>query len=271
MNPLKLKASLLLLLGGLLTASTASAALLTYQPGDIFLGFRSTNPSVTRSYLVNIGPGSSFRDATTTLSLGNYKADLDTVFGSTWVNDAQVSWSVIGTNSAGVGANVDGDPVKTLYSTLAGNGAIPLSPPVGPPSSFSGQAAPAQKIVSMKDNWLTYSAAAGTGVSVAPNSSFTTSGDSSSYATFAGGTAQPFSYFSTALEGNFGAGTAGTSLDLFRNIPASSTTRGSYEGTFLIDGAGNVTFNQIPEPSGAICLVLSGLALGTRRRRSSNR
>jgi hypothetical protein len=263
MNPFKLKASLLLLLGGLMTASTATAAL-TYTAGDIFLGFRSTDSGVTQSYLVNIGSGSHFRDATGSFTVGNLSSDLGTIFGSGWANDPKVYWGVVGVNTSGVSA-VDGDPARTLYSSLAGDGLIPLADPLGPTRASSAvQSSPASKIIAMKDDWLTFAA---TSTATAPNAAFTTATNLSSYTTYASGS-QPFSYFSTNLEGNFGTGTGSTSLDLFRTPTGSSSLRGTYEGTFLIDGTGSVTFNVVPEPTGVVCLMLSSLVLGARRRRA---
>jgi hypothetical protein len=265
MNPFKLKASLLLLLGGLMTASTATAAL-TYTAGDIFLGFRSTDPSVTQSYLINIGSGSHFRDAASSFSVGNFSSDLGTVFGSGWASDPKVFWGVVGANTTGVSV-VDTDPAKTLYSSLGSDGLIPLTAPGAPNNaSSSAQGAPAIKIFNMKDNWLSY---AGTSTATGANAAFTTAGDTFSYTSYATQSI-PFSFFGSNLEGNFGAGASGTSLNLFRNAPGSSTTKGTYEGTFLINSSGDLTFNVVPEPSGAVCLMLSGLLLGARRRRASN-
>jgi hypothetical protein len=264
MNPFKLKASLLLLLGGLMTASTATAAI-TYTAGDIFLGFRSTDSNITQSYLVNIGSGSHFRDATGSFSVGNFSSDLSTVFGSSWATRADVYWGVVGANTSGVSA-VDGDPARTLYSSLASNGLIPLADPLGPnQSSSSGQSAPAIKITDMKNNFLNYASSAATG----PNAAITTSADSASYASLAGGYSKPFNYFAVEMEGTFAGGASGTSLDLFRTPTGSSAGRGTYEGTFLIDGSGNLTFNVVPEPTGSACLMLSGLILASRRRRPS--
>ncbi len=266
MNLLKFKASLLLLLGGLLTATTSQAAL-TYTEGDIFLGFRSTDISVTRSYLVNIGLGSTYRDATATFTVpvGNIASDLATVFGPGWASDSKVFWAVVGTNNKFSSPATDGDPARTLYSSLAGNGTIPFADPIGPLRQVSGtQVTPATRIDDMKNSWLTYTAS-----TTATNAASMLNSDTQSYGTYASAS-QPFSYFATTMEGNFGSGVAGTSLDLFRANPRTATGQTApYEGTFTIDGTGNLTFNVIPEPTGAVCLILTGLAFGARRRRTS--
>ena len=267
MNLFKLKASLLLLLGGLMTATTSQAAL-TYTAGDIFLGFRSTDTNVTQSYLVNIGPGSTYRDATASFSVavGNIASDLSTVFGSGWATDPKVYWGVVGTNSTLSSGTVDGDPSRTLYSSLGSDGTIPMADLVGfSRQSSSTQGLPAVKIMNMKDNWLTYAASA-----TANNAAITNAADSFSYTSYAGAS-QPFSYFASNMEGNFGSGATGTSLDLFRTAPRVGTTPalGSYEGTFTITDTGALTFNiaGVPEPTGVVCLSLTGLAFAARRRR----
>ncbi len=270
MNPFKLKASLLLLLGGLMTASTSQAAL-TYTPGDIFLGFRSTDTNVTQSYLVNIGAGSSYRDATATfqVAVGTIASDLGVVFGSGWATDPKVIWGVVGTNSSSPTGTFDGDPTRTLYSSLGSDGTIPLADLTGLSRQTSAsQFAPAGKIITMKDNWLAFSA---TSTATAANAAFTTASDAFSYTSLAGA-AVPFGYFSTGMEGNFGNGAAGTSLDLFRTAPRVGTAAalGSYEGTFTLSGSGTLTFNVVPEPTGVVCLALTGLAFGARRRRPAN-
>jgi hypothetical protein len=260
MNPFKLKASLLLLLGGLMTASTSQATL-TYTAGDIFLGFRSTDTNVTQSYLVNIGSGSHFRDATSSFSIGNLSSDLTTVFGSGWATDPKVTWGVVGVNSTAASGTFDGDPTRTLYSSLSSNGLIPLADPIGPARGGSStQATPGNKIDAMRTDFLTYSSAAFT------NGAITNAGSPSSYTTFAGASI-PFSYFATGMEGTFANGASGTSLDLFRMAPGSSSLKGSYEGTFLMDSSGSLSFNVVPEPTGVVLLLCSGLALTSRRRR----
>jgi hypothetical protein len=49
----------------------------------------------------------------------------------------------------------------------------------------------------------------------------------------------------TSIEGNFGAGTAGTVLDLYRIASSGVTQRGS----FKIDDAGQLTYFVVPEPA----------------------
>ena len=171
----------------------------------------------------------------------------------------------MGTNNKFSSPNTDGDAARTLYSSLAGNGTIPLADPTGPARQTGAtQAVPAAKILDMKDAWLNYTAS-----TTATNAANMLNSDTLSYGARASASL-PFDYFSTGMEGNFGSGVAGTSLDLFRAAPRTATGQtAAYEGTFKIDGSGNLTFNVIPEPTGAICLLFTGLAFGARRRRTS--
>ena len=97
-------------------------SILTYDDGDLFLGFRATDR--TSDYLINIGQPTQFVNASPGASflvaIGNAGPDLITAFGSDWytridVNTGQkaVSWAVVG----GRQVQASGDPENTLYST----------------------------------------------------------------------------------------------------------------------------------------------------------
>lgn len=95
---------------------------LTYNDGDLFLGFRSTDG--TSDYLINIGQPDQFVNAspgsTFPVDVGNTTADLMTAFGSDWYTRidpntgvSAVFWAVTG----GRQVAASGDPANTLYST----------------------------------------------------------------------------------------------------------------------------------------------------------
>jgi hypothetical protein len=103
---------------------------LTYNDGDLFLGFRSTDG--TSDYLVNIGQPSQFANASsgTTLqvSVGNLSADLTIAFGSDWYSRVDpntgrsaVLWAIVG----GREVAASNDPANTLYSTDPSRAAWP--------------------------------------------------------------------------------------------------------------------------------------------------
>jgi hypothetical protein len=81
--------------------------------------------------------------------------------------------------------------------------------------------------------------------------------------------------------GNFGSGTNGTALDLFRVLgtliganPTGLLREGSYEGTFHITDAGVVSYtaaptaSAVPEPSHLVFLSLGVIGVIYRRRRA---
>lgn len=103
-----------------LFAGAAMATPAVYTNGDILMGFRATDePGSNTSYVVNLGPVATLRDATgpITLSLGNIKKDLDTTFGTGWRTRTDLFWGVGGTPSNTVA--VGDDPVVTLYGSRA--------------------------------------------------------------------------------------------------------------------------------------------------------
>ena len=113
---------LTLLLFGALTGSAVAQSALTYNDGDLFVGFRSTDG--TSDYLINIGQPAQFVNAmpgsTTPVAVGNTSADLAAAFGADWYSRIDpntgrnaVLWGVIGGRQIGA----SGDPDNALYST----------------------------------------------------------------------------------------------------------------------------------------------------------
>src|SRR3954464_3421427 len=114
-----LNRALLAMLAAVVGASGATAA--TYQPGDVFLGFRASGGTgATKDYLVNLGAASQFTNATavTPVNTGNIATDLASagLFRGQWATRNDLFWGVSGT--AGL-AGANGDPAKTTYATRA--------------------------------------------------------------------------------------------------------------------------------------------------------
>jgi hypothetical protein len=95
---------------------------LTYNDGDLFLGFRATDR--TLAYLVKIGQPGQFVNAapgsTFPVTVGNTSPDLVAAFGADWctridpgTGRSAVLWAVVGGRQIGA----SGDPDNTLYST----------------------------------------------------------------------------------------------------------------------------------------------------------
>lgn len=253
----------LLAIAGLGIITSAKAGITTSN-GDLFLGFYSTGSST--SYLVDLGAASNFRDfsGTETLSLGNIGADLTSIYGNNWNTSSSVFWGVFGTD---YNSSVNGDPTYTLYAGQA-EGSVGTVGNGYQEKSTATQAGPASKISNMRSvaSGLNVTDSTNSGVAVIEANS--TSGSFGGYVSNSGFT--NFSYFNSAM-GEFGSGTAGTAIDLFRMTPSTlgvNAPNGTYYGTFTIDNSGTVTFaTPVPEPS-TVYMALGLVAfIGWRSRR----
>lgn len=90
----------------------------TASQGSLLMGFRVTGaPGVGTSVVVNIGQASTFRDASSTITISNINADLESVFGAGWNTRTDLQWGVAGCPSRST--TISSDPVDTLYLSRA--------------------------------------------------------------------------------------------------------------------------------------------------------
>jgi hypothetical protein len=259
------KVALLALACAFAVGAAPKAEAVSYTDGDLFLGFRATSGTgSTITYLINIGQGSIYRDATSTfnLSIGDIGQDLSDTFG-TWTSNANLKWGVFGAYAL----DTNGNDTNTLYASKAESpvGTVGVSWNRRSDSAQAGSQAKVQNLV------LGYlgdpeGSTANSNFGVLMNTS-----QSNDWSEFMPGGGQStastaFAVYSTAFEGNFGNGTAGTRLDLFQ-LKSGATTAGTYEGTFAINDAGQVSFQVVPEPASAAMLGLGTVMLGFVRRR----
>ncbi len=234
-------------------------AALSYNLGDIYLGFRQIG-NTTADFAVNLGPATQFRDALApiTLTLTNLNSVLSNVnvFGANWATDANIRWGLVGTNQNNQDINGDpvtNDPTRTLYTTKATGGAAPTS------GSLSAQAVPANNIVALFNYYSNNNGPGGNGVgtlteSAVNNGSVGSPGNANSVSTRY---AASFSFSNISpVEAQF---TTSNGLDLYLIAPSTTASK---EGNFVFNPANNqLTFTptSVPEPSS---IVLAGLALG---------
>lgn len=112
----------LLLFSAFASPGYAQQTTLTYDDGDIFLGFHSTDG--TSDYLVNILQPGQFVNATPGQSFqvptGNLILDLNTAFGPDWytrIDPNTGTYAVLWAVTGGRQIAASGDPDNTLYST----------------------------------------------------------------------------------------------------------------------------------------------------------
>jgi len=261
--------------------------------GDLILGFQSTGAGNNNYVLANLGQAGTIRDFTGNVTLAvNVSAALTLQFGATWFDrtDLYVGLATVGSNDEFNGFFVNGDPDLTPY--------------VGQPRQSTGPNAFVAGVKNSPGYNLTASSvqSASNGIYAAENI-FETTGTSaistiSATANLVDWNDQnPISagvqgaafdgVFAGGVQSVFGPGTFGliggvnaeAALDLYRiqgfnNVPGQygfgqPTGVGTYEGTVVVNAAGQVSVLNVPEPTTATLLVLSaGMAGFIRRRRA---
>jgi hypothetical protein len=247
-------------------------AAVTFTPGDLILAFRATGSS----YMVNLGAATVYRDATADIgNIVTVKTDLDNHFPG-WENRSDVTWGIFGVRSTSqVSGVVNGDPGQTIYVSRAES-------PIGIQETAWGVAG--QNISStdltnaafnMMGVQIEFAGGTPTGIANA-----TVLSDAQTTYDILGSTWMAFTN-GGGTRGNFGSGTNGTALDLFRVLgtligadPTGLLRVGSYEGTFHITDAGVVSYtaaptaSAVPEPSHLVFLSLGVIGVIYRRRRT---
>ncbi len=262
---------LLLAATGLLSTAPLARAItpvaLSYAAGDLFLGFRQTGG--THDYLVKLGPAATFKTATTTpvalTTIGDIKADLDTIFGPDWKTDGALSWSVSGTTGTSTAPN---DGIRTMYASKAEATVGTLAPAW---KTSISQGTPAGKMSSMGNFYASVSGVSNLSTANSAVGYKQAVGATNSYASYQpGGTTTnsgpapgiSFAYFNPSVEGSFANGTAGTALDLFR-LPQIAVSDGEYICTFVISDTGVVSYFKRSTAVTAAAPTLTSFSYGS--------
>ena len=253
----------------LLFTSTAGlhAADLTYNPGDLLMGFRVTGGTgLGTSYVVNIGQASQFLsgDGSTgaatvvTPSLNGVATDLAALFGANWATRADLYWSVSGTSS--FDAAVGSEPAKTLIASKERPipGQVLTSTSRWQRAGVFTQGGPSNAMGALGSAFALKPGNSTPNASTAnnPRGLAQTNTDINSYASFQpGGTVEnsgpapgiSYAYFNPTIEASFAKGTSGSVLELHRMRPGSGA--GDVLGTLTLSDTGTLTFSPLPAPT----------------------
>jgi hypothetical protein len=290
------KRLLALLTGSGLLCSPAMAANTAFAPGDLVLFLQERTGSNT--LYVNLGNaatlytrGQTGVNGPSVFNITNVGAQLESAFGPTWASNTEVYaglaavWGTSPTNST----LQDGDPHRTLYVSqpraivgvngTAASATVALNTDTGMTNGASG-------ITSMQ---LPFENLYEGAVAISPKSESTID-DQNPFVTVGLTTIQDtaFNVFAGGVQQQGGTGIFGDfewvedvefALDLYRvqargNIAGQTgfgeaARQGTFEGTFVLDTSGNVSFltAQIPEASTTMLALISGVAALAHRRR----
>ena len=265
-----------------------------YAPGDLVMFFQQYGGSNT--IYANLGNATTWRGAATgadvanSLNFLNINTQLTTAFGSNWATDTSLYAGMAGVRATSeVISHFDGDPRRTIYvsAARAGIGTIGSANSsaysISADSTFTSVAGAISTMNNVLENSYT------SAVAVSPTSTSqiddrnpflnsTTQG--TAFGAIPGGIQQQGSASSF---GTFDAVSAAEFvLDLYRIAPYSDIAGqvgfgeiarlGTYEGSFALDGSGNVSFiGAVPEPSTYALIALTGfLYFFVNKRRKAN-
>jgi hypothetical protein len=268
-----------------------------FAAGDIILYAHKFGG--TQTLMLNMGNAATvFRNATSNLfDIKNINTELTAISGSAnWYEDANLWWGVAAvadTSTSTVTPGANGDPSRTLYVSRGRNtagtegSASSTAWTVTANGSMTTAAGNIEQMnlrfnngsATVTDRLLESTALSP--VDNATQNSFDILGNpNTAYGIFGGGVMKKFD---TGTFGTMAGVTAENALDLYRILattnvnaapsPSGTLRAGSYEGSFVIDNGGDISFivnDVVPVPEPAT--MVAGLALGavatlTRRRR----
>jgi hypothetical protein len=229
------------LAGLALTAVIASATPVPAPvSGDLFVAFRASgDPGGSDSYIIKLGLDTTFTRAALGSSfavtgLGDIGADLSAKYGPTWYSRSDLSWGIFGVRTS-ANSVIYGSRKRTPVTTIATAWAA---------VDATGRNSTASQITSVLQGLYGYQGSDATAnSSVATFQANASRASSYNYQVATAGTTD-FGSLSgwSSIEGDFGSGTSGTALDLFRLASAGVTRVGS----FTISNSGTVLFTALP-------------------------
>ncbi len=284
-----LSTAILAAAGVALSASSAMAQNPNYAPGDIVLYFQQFGGSNTVA--LNVGSATTFRDTTSNIiniaNIGSELSNGTTGFGSSWYDTSSLWWGAAGvrSNSTSLTTVTAGDVGRTLYvsgvRTALGTEGVANSAGWTVDSNGS-MTSGANNIIAQNNRLETQSL-----VSTLVEGTATSNIDIQNPFNILGSPTNSFSVFPGSVLGSFGSGSFGSfggqaaegALDLYRILAATpggvvdpgTIREGQFQGTFVIDQGGDVSFIvapvAVPEPTTMSATLALGLVAGAMRRR----
>lgn len=218
-----------------LSILSASAAVPTYNAGDVLVGFRAlTGTGAGTNYVVNIGSAASFRDATAaiTVSRGNIATDLASIFGANWATRTDLQWGIL--NSPSNVEEISGDPSFTTYFSQPEN--VAGTPVTTANPSLTTRRSGSTRLQGLQTGFAEESTAADGNAFAAIQDE--TAPKSWRQYMAAGGTYAQTADFGTIPEIE---GIPSQSLSFFRMLPEANKPA-TYEGHFTLSSAGQLVF-----------------------------
>lgn len=246
-------------------AASHGAVVAVPQDGDVFLGFRATSGDGSSfSYVINLGQYSQFSSqtpgSTVGLSgLGDVGADLVSLFGSGWNNNANVKWGVFGRDDSGTVALYTSREEQSVGTQSLPWASRSLSQRQSTSSKIGG-------VIFSSNGFNGSESTLNSSVAVIQSNTVSGSPNQASYSYQVTNGATDFGTTSgwSNIEGGFGNGTAGTALDIYQ-INASGVNSPGY---LTISNSGSLSFTSVPEPSAALLGAAGVFMLLSNRRRS---
>lgn len=238
------------LLGAVLTTG-AHATPISYNVGDIILGFETTggnNSGGTKNLLIDLGQYSNFSN----FSTFNVSSDLNAVFGSGNWSSGQISFGAFG-------VTISGSHYSNIYETALNNTLKPVASG-SQTVKIAYNALTANTGIGYQELSYAQNSNSWTGYGVEQSSS--TSGSWGSY----NPSASAFSVTGDSIET-----TIGSSLNLYDKVYGGAGTVVSTPYTVSVDALGNINIATVPEPASYALLGLAFLVLAIAYRRFSNK
>lgn len=246
--------------------------------GDLLMGFNQTGSP--NDYVIDLGPASQFlnKSAGTTFTVSNLQGlatDLSTVaFNSSWASNSQtnlVQWGIVGYTATAGPDTFAGVADDSLFVTVGESTPGTLASTVPQEKSSTNQ----NGVITASNGLANLVNNINNTDSQSTNVTNTTAVEQSSGESHSWALGNPqTNAFTSGLNieqpdsGSF-RGPTNSELDLYLLQPGSGN--GTYEGSFTLDGSGDVTFSvlAVPEPSTYAMLFMgAGIFVFLTHRRS---